>query len=129
MSKVKNLDELKKLREGLKSKLSNENMQKDGAVVIRVAMATCAIASGAKETLGFINEELEKRNIDSVIIQTGCMGYCYAEPTIEVTMPGKEPVVFGFVDNAKADSIIERYIKNGEMVEGIIPLNYLTIDE
>jgi (2Fe-2S) ferredoxin len=38
---------------------------------------------------------LEKRNIDAVVTQTGCMGYCYAEPTIEVRLPGQDPVVYG----------------------------------
>ena len=42
-------------------------------------------------------EEFEKRGIDAIVTQTGCMGYCYAEPTIEVKVPGKDPIVFGFV--------------------------------
>jgi NADP-reducing hydrogenase subunit HndB len=91
-------------------------------------MATCGIASGAKETMEFMVDELEKRNIDAVVTQTGCMGYCYAEPTIEVTLPGQEPIVFGDVNTRKADEIIEKYIKNGELVDGIIPVNYETID-
>ncbi|HHN48463.1 MAG TPA: (2Fe-2S) ferredoxin domain-containing protein, partial [Bacteroidales bacterium] len=37
--------------------------------------------------------------------------------------------VFGYVDVNKADDIIEKYIKNGELLEGIIPVNYQTIDE
>jgi NADP-reducing hydrogenase subunit HndB len=56
------------------------------------------------------------------------MGYCYAEPTVEVTLPGQDPVVFGDVNTAKADEIIEKYIKTGELVDGIIPVNYETID-
>jgi NADP-reducing hydrogenase subunit HndB len=56
------------------------------------------------------------------------MGYCYAEPTLEVTIPGKDPIVYGFVDIKRADQIIEKYIKNGELVDGIIPVNYETID-
>ena len=57
------------------------------------------------------------------------MGYCYAEPTIEVTLPGKEPVVFGHVDKAKAREIIDKYIIKGEMVDGMIPVTFKTIDE
>ena len=72
-------------------------------------------------------EEFDKRGIDAVVTQTGCMGYCYAEPTIEVTVPGKEPIVFGYVNTQKADEIIEKYVKNGELVDGIIPVNYETI--
>jgi NADP-reducing hydrogenase subunit HndB len=95
-----------------------------GMVQVKVAMATCGIASGAKPIMDFFADELDKRGIGVVITQTGCMGYCYAEPTVEVQMPGKEPVVFGFVDQKRADEIIEKYIKNGELTEGIIPVNY-----
>jgi NADP-reducing hydrogenase subunit HndB len=78
--------------------------------------------------MNYIVDELDKRNIDAVVTQTGCMGYCYAEPTIEVIIPGKEPVVFGYVDTKRADEIIEKYIKGGMLVEGIIPVNYKKID-
>jgi NADP-reducing hydrogenase subunit HndB len=56
------------------------------------------------------------------------MGYCFAEPTIEVTLPAKDPIVYGNVDAKKADVIIEKYIKNGELVEGIIPVNYQSVE-
>jgi NADP-reducing hydrogenase subunit HndB len=98
-------------------------------VQVKVSMATCGIASGAKEIMSYFIEELEHRSIDGVVTQTGCMGYCYAEPTIEVTLPGKEPLVFGHVDTKKASEIIERYIKKGEMVDGIIPQSYTTPDK
>jgi NADP-reducing hydrogenase subunit HndB len=98
-------------------------------VQIKVAMATCCIASGSRETMNYIVDELNKRNIDAVVTQTGCMGYCYAEPTIEVTLPGKESLVFGYVDAKRADEIIEKYIKSGILVEGIIPVNYKKIDQ
>jgi NADP-reducing hydrogenase subunit HndB len=91
-------------------------------------MATCGIASGAKPIMEFFAEQLEKRNIPAVVTQTGCMGYCYAEPTVEVKLPDQDPVVFGFVDLKRADQIIEKYIKTGELVDGIIPVNYVTID-
>ena len=90
-------------------------------------MATCGIASGAKEVMEYLVEELDKRGIAAVVTQTGCMGYCFAEPTVEITLPEREPVVFGYVNTAKADEIIECYIKDGELVDGIIPQNYDTI--
>ena len=77
----------------------------------------------------FFIEELEQQAIDAVVTQTGCMGYCYAEPTVEVTLPGKEPVVFGHVLKKKAEEIIEVYIKRGELIDGIIPLTFKTIDD
>jgi NADP-reducing hydrogenase subunit HndB len=130
MSKVKSLEELRKMKESLQAKF---NLQESGGiqsnqVQIKVAMATCGIASGAKTVMEFMYNELEKRGIDTVITQTGCMGYCYAEPTIEVRLPGQDAIVFGYVDTKKADEIIEKYIKNGELIDGIIPVNYETID-
>jgi NADP-reducing hydrogenase subunit HndB len=97
-------------------------------VQIRVAMATCGIASGAKTIMEYLVNELDKRNIPAVVTQTGCMGYCYAEPTIEVKRPGQPPIVYGYVDAKKADQIIEKYIKNGELLDGIIPVNYESIE-
>jgi NADP-reducing hydrogenase subunit HndB len=130
MTKVKSLADLKKMKEQLQSKIELREKGEDpeSRVQIKVAMATCGIASGAKTVMDFFIDELEKRSIDAVVTQTGCMGYCYAEPTIEVKLQNQDPVVFGYVDNQKADEIIEKYIKNGEFVDGIIPVNYNTID-
>jgi NADP-reducing hydrogenase subunit HndB len=131
MDKIKNLADLRNLKEKVqsKTKLRDKSETPEQMVQIKVAMATCCIASGSRETMNYIVDELDKRNIDAVVTQTGCMGYCYAEPTVEVTVPGKEALVFGYVDAKKADEIIEKYIKNGILVEGIIPVNYKKIDQ
>jgi NADP-reducing hydrogenase subunit HndB len=131
MVKVKTLEDLRKLRDELKSNTSlrDKSENPDELVQVKVAMATCCIASGSRETMNYMADELVKRNIEAVVTQTGCMGYCYAEPTVEIKMPGKEAIVFGYVDEKKADEIIEKYIKGGELVEGIIPMNYQSIDD
>jgi NADP-reducing hydrogenase subunit HndB len=130
MSKITSLADLKKKREELKSGLDirTKAIDPENIVQVKVAMATCGIASGAKGIMEFFMEQLDRRNIEAVVTQTGCMGYCYAEPTIEVKLPGQDPVVFGFVDIKRADQIIEKYVKTGEFVDGIIPVNYETID-
>ena len=130
MEKLKSLADLKKIREDARVKLDLrvKGDNPEGLVLVKVAMATCGIASGAKPIMEFFVDELDKRGIGAVVTQTGCMGYCYAEPTVEVQLPGREPVVYGFVDKKRADEIIEKYIKNGELVEGIIPVNYEKID-
>jgi NADP-reducing hydrogenase subunit HndB len=130
MSKITSLADLKKKREELKSgfDIRTKAIDPESIVHVKVAMATCGIASGARIIMEFFLEQLERRNIEAVVTPTGCMGYCYAEPTIEVRLPGQDPVVFGFVDLKRADQIIEKYIKTGELVDGIIPVNYETID-
>ena len=130
MTKVKTLDDLRKMSEDLKGKINlrEKGDRPEELVQIKVSMATCGIASGAKEIMDYFIEELNRQNIDAIVTQTGCMGYCYAEPTIEVTLPRMDPLVYGYVNGAKANEIIEKYIKNGEMVDGIIPVNYHTPD-
>ena len=131
MGQIKSLADLKKFKSEVQAKMDirERNDNPDAHVQIKVAMATCGIASGAKDVMNYLIDELEKRSIDATISQTGCMGYCYAEPTVEVKLPNSEPIVFGYVDLKKADDIIEKYIKNGELIEGIIPVNYETIDK
>ncbi len=130
MTRITSLKELTDLRNELKKRSSaRSDKSNPGSIIqVRVAMATCGIASGARPVMDYLTEELEKRNIPALVTQTGCMCYCYAEPTVEVTIPGKEPVTFGFVNTKKADEIIEKYIRKGELVEGIIPADYETID-
>jgi len=130
MTKVNTFKDLRELSEHLKNKIyqKEEGNHSENLVKIKVSMATCGIASGAKEILNYLIEELGSQKIDALVTQTGCMGYCYAEPTIEVTMPGMKPLVYGNVNETKAAEIIEKYIKNGKAVDGIIPVNYCTID-
>jgi len=131
MAKIKSFAELKKIKEDVESKVAlreqGENIE--NLVNVRVAMATCGIASGAREVMNYMVDECAAQGIDNVVVtQTGCMGYCYAEPTIEVTLPGQDGVVFGHVDNDKAKEIIGAYIKNGTLVDGIIPQTHKTIE-
>jgi len=97
MTRIKNLADLQRIKEEVqsKNKLRSSLDYPEHLVQIKVGMATCGIASGAKETMKYLIDELEQQAIDAVVTKTGCLGYCYAEPTIEVTLPGKDPVVFG----------------------------------
>ncbi len=130
MAKVKSLADLKKLKENLQSKVDIREKGEgvEGAIYVKIAMATCGIASGAKETMNVFIEESKKAGLNNLVItQTGCMGACHSEPTVEVTLPGKEPLIFGDVHKERVIEIIEKYIKNGELIEGIIPINYKTV--
>lgn len=131
MSKITSLADLNRIKEEVQSKMKlRENSDNPYQVVqVKVGMATCGIASGAREIMKYFVEELEQQAVDAVITQTGCMGYCYAEPTVEVILPHKDPVVFGFVTKNKAEEIIDTYIKKGELIDGIIPITFKTIDE
>ena len=130
MAKIKSLADLKKIKEDVQVKISlrEKSEQAENLIQIKIAMATCGIAAGSKDTMNYFIENLDKNSIQAIVTQAGCMGYCYAEPTVEIIKPGKEPIVFGNVTPGKAEEIIQKYLKNDELVEGIIPVNYNTID-
>lgn len=132
MAKIKSLQELMKVKENAQSKVDlrvkGDNIE--NLVQVKVAMATCGIASGARDIMNTFVEESAKAGLDNVVVtQTGCMGYCYAEPTVEITLPGEKPVVYGDVTVDRAKEIIEKTIKNGELLDGIIPVTHKTIEE
>jgi (2Fe-2S) ferredoxin len=80
-------------------------------------MATCGIASGSRETINAIIDEIRKQNLDNVaVVQTGCMGYCYAEPIVEVKLPNKEPVLYGKINAHKGREIVSSHVMNGQIV-------------
>ena len=130
MNKIKSLDDLRKMKQSLENGMNirEKSNSPDSLVQIRVAMATCGIAAGARTVMNALIEKIEKEKIPAVVTQGGCMVYCYAEPTIEVKVPGKDPVVFGNVDAQVAVDIIEKYVLKGELLDGIIPTNYQTIN-
>ena len=129
MNKVKTLDDLRKMRESLRSDLDirEKSNHPEQMVQIKVSMATCGIAAGAKEVMSYFIKVLDREKVDALVTQTGCMGFCYAEPTVEVTVPGKEPIVFGHVKKERVEEIVTQYIQQGILVEGIIPVTYTSI--
>ena len=118
MTKVESLDALKQMRERLRSDMNireNSNHPED-LPQIRISMGTCGIAAGAKEVMSRFISELRARNVDAVVTQT----HCEAEPTVEITLPGREPVLYGDVTPDRVAAIIDKYIRNGQPAEGII---------
>lgn len=124
MEKIKSFADLKKKREELQSTLKLREMgdNVDNEIQVKVAMATCGIAAGAKQVMETIITESENRNLPVVVMQTGCMGFCDAEPTVEVKKPGQEPVVFGKITPAKAVELVEKYLAGNELLDCVIPV-------
>jgi NADP-reducing hydrogenase subunit HndB len=115
------LNDLRNLRDTKKNDLRKRDTEGKEVHVI-VGMGTCGIAAGAKQTLdAFVTGLDENKLVDSVIVrQTGCMGMCHSEPTVEVIAPGMPAVIYGNVDAAVAKEIIQKHIIGGELLDGRI---------
>lgn len=64
MTALKNLEDLRKLREKVKDDL---NERFGGEIKIIVGMGTCGIAAGAREVMAAILNELRTRNINATV--------------------------------------------------------------
>ncbi|MFA9464883.1 MAG: ferredoxin [Velocimicrobium sp.] len=122
MNKLKSIEELQAIRKVAKDRLElRETAESEDRILIRVGMATCGIASGARETMRAIVDELAKQKITNVsVTQTGCMGYCAQEPMIEVVSKDIPSVLYGHVDEARAREIVNEHIKNGRLLQNAI---------
>lgn len=104
------LEDLRNLREKQKKELDKRSTENKDIEII-VGMGTCGIAAGAKETLDAFVAELEEQELNNVkVTQTGCMGLCYAEPTVEVLVPDMPGIIYGDVDAEVARKIVRKHI-------------------
>lgn len=111
------LESLRKLREEQKSQIQHRESGDKKSIEIIVGMGTCGIAAGAKEALNVFLGEAYTRKMDHVVVkQTGCMGLCHAEPTVEVKMEGMPDTLYGMVDATVAKKIIEIHILGGKLI-------------
>ena len=121
MMQIKSLADLQALKQSAHEKMDTRiKGKRDDLAQVKVAMATCGIAAGAKGVFDHLLKAADEKGLEIILTQSDCMGHCNMEPTVEVILPGKEPVMFGNVDNAKADEILDKYIAKGEFVEGVI---------
>lgn len=117
MSKINSWDELKKMR----GDIINESNQSSDQTVIAIGMATCGVAAGAGAVMDALKDEMEKAGVQNVsLISTGCYGFCYAEPMVEVRAPGAPGIKYGYVDEDLARSIIRNHIVKGEILDRAI---------
>jgi NADP-reducing hydrogenase subunit HndB len=115
------LEELRKLRDSKKTDLRKRDAEGKEIQVV-VGMGTCGIAAGAKVTLdAFLKALDDNKLVDSVLVrQTGCMGLCHSEPTVEVIAPGMPAVIYGKVDASVAEEIVKKHIIGKALVDNHI---------
>jgi NADP-reducing hydrogenase subunit HndB len=110
------LEQLRNLREAKKKEMTLRNSGEKSTQII-IGMGTCGIAAGAKEAFDAFLEELDHHGITDVrITQTGCMGLCHSEPTVEVNVPGMPDVIYGNVDAQTARRIVKEHLVGKALV-------------
>ena len=95
---------------------------------IRVGTALCGEAAGSRAVVSALRDALERHDVDARLSEVGCFGLCYAEPLVDVQLPGGARVFYGDFDPDDADEVVESHVKGGRPVERLA-LGYLPLDE
>jgi NADH-quinone oxidoreductase subunit F len=82
--------------------------------VIYLGTASCGRAAGAMEVLKSVEKTLREKRLKARIIQAGCIGPCYLEPLMDITLPGRPRISYANVNPDKAKTIVESYIVKGD---------------
>ena len=122
MPAIKSLDELKRIREEALQK--KQLKATPGNIQVIVAMGTCGIAAGARDTMKSVLNFIENEKVSGIsVTQTGCVGRCEEEPILQVVIGDQPKVVYGKVDAQVAEKIMKHHVQNGQPVkENIIQI-------
>jgi NADH-quinone oxidoreductase subunit F len=77
---------------------------------IVVGLGTCGIAAGGNKVMDAIKGEVASRKLDVDVDFTSCIGMCFAEPAVEISLPGAASVVYGGIYPDKVAQLIESHI-------------------
>jgi len=80
---------------------------------VLVGMGTCGIAAGAKDTFQTLEKAIADQDLQVELKQTGCLGLCFSEPTVEVKGTDGSSTVYGNVDAAFAEKIASEHLVTG----------------
>ncbi len=119
MPAIKSLEELKRVRD---EALQKKKMKATpGNVQVIVAMGTCGIAAGARDTMKSVLNFIEANNLSGVTVtQTGCIGMCEQEPIVQVVIGDQHKVVYGKVNAEVAGQIMKQHVQNGTPVKDYV---------
>jgi len=106
------IDDLKKIKERVL--MQDQFRSGEKRAKINVHMGTCGIASGARDIMDALLDELAQNNISDVLVTTsGCIGICSREPLITVEEQGKEPIIYERLTAGKMRQILRQHIMGG----------------
>jgi NADH:ubiquinone oxidoreductase subunit F (NADH-binding)/Pyruvate/2-oxoacid:ferredoxin oxidoreductase delta subunit len=75
--------------------------------VFAVGAGTCGLGAGAAKTRATIQEWCRARNLPHEVVETGCIGFCAAEPIVDVILPGRPRISFGSVTTERVAPLLD----------------------
>ncbi len=107
---------LKSQRESAKKRWS-EFFESDKPRIL-VGAATCGRAAGALDVMEEFKKELSVAGISDKVelVETGCLGLCYAEPLVEIRACGTPSVLYSNVSPKDVAKLVKEHVVGGNAV-------------
>ena len=108
------IDDLKRIKE--QTTKSTALRQGGARVKVTVHMGTCGIASGARDVMNVLMQEMAEADRQDIrVVTAGCMGMCSSEPNVTVETLDSEPIVYQHMDANRMRQVFRRHALLGEI--------------
>ena len=80
---------------------------------IRIGTALCGEAAGAFEVADAVEKALTDQGVSAQVSRVGCLGLCFAEPLLDIQLPGGHRIFYGNVDAESVPEIVSAHVSGG----------------
>ena len=77
---------------------------------IRVGTAICGKAAGADQIIADLKQELQIHNVQATVTEVGCLGLCFAEPLVDITMANGSRLFYANVNSGEVPAIVYSHL-------------------
>ncbi len=81
---------------------------------VRIGTALCGKAAGADAVIASLVERMDQRHVSAMVSEVGCLGPCFAEPLVDVSMPDGSRVIYRNVTPELACRIVDTHLLEGQ---------------
>lgn len=98
--KLRTLEDLEQIHHKIDALVYPEQIK------ITVGTATCGLAAGSGDVLKAVIDKVKELNLNAIVKQTGCIGFCQEEPIIDIWQPGKPRIFYSRMTPKKVGELL-----------------------
>ena len=104
--------------ENLRAAAKKEWEKFQNSARVMVGAATCGRAAGAGAVMDEFKKVLKEKGLEEKVdvVETACIGLCYAEPLVEIKREGEPSVLYSNVKPKDVIKLVEEHLLNGNPV-------------
>ncbi len=89
-------------------------------LTVKIGLASCGRAAGAEDILNSASQYIKHHQLEAEIAQTACIGMCYNEPLMELSMPDQPALTYGRITPEDVEKIIPAYMAGNYIKDNLI---------